>query len=132
MQIFKHQSSSLASDVDMAIHAVLALSTIMNATTAIELDTSLPCARGPKTPNIQLTHLTSMESPEGGPKDLPAEEDEVGHPAEEDTHIEVPHVTQASQDIQVPVAAHHRNTTVEDHHVEGDAAPLHTGIRSAT
>ena len=88
--------------------------------------------KAPKTPNIQLTHLTSTESLEGGPEDLPAEEDQIGHPAEEDTCREVLPVTQASVDIQVPVAAHHRTATGEDHHIEGDAAPLHTGIRSAT
>ena len=132
MQMSKHQSSSLAPDVDLAIHVVLAQPTIVNATTARELDTSLPCAKGPKPPNIQLTHLTSAGSPEGGPQDLLAGEDQVGHPAEEDTHIEVPPTTQASQDIQVPVAAHHRTTTGEDHHIEADAIPPHTGIRSAT
>ena len=82
--------------------------------------------------NVQLTHLTSAESPEGGPKDLPTEEDQVGHPAEEDTHIKVPPMVQATQDIQVQVAAHHRTTTREGHHIEGDTVPHHTGIRSAT
>ena len=62
MQILKHQSSSLSPDVDVAIHPVLALPTIVNATTALELDTSLPCAKGPETPNIWLTHLTSTEA----------------------------------------------------------------------
>ena len=123
MQMFKHQSSSLSQDVDIPIHVVLDLPITTNATTAIELDTSLPCAKCPKTPNIQQSHLSSAKSPEGGHKDLPAEEEQVGHPAEEDTHIEVPPTTQASQDIQVPVKAHHRTTTAEDHHVEGDAAP---------
>ena len=66
----------------MAIHAVHTLPTIAHATAAIELDTSLPCAKGPETPNVQLTHLASAESPEGGPKEhLPAEEDQVGHPS---------------------------------------------------
>ena len=123
MQISKNQPSSLAPDVDIPIHMVLTLPIIANATIAVELDTSLPYAKGPETPNIQLIHLTNAESPEGGPEeDLPAEEDHVDHPAEEDTCIEVPPAIQTSQDIQVPFKAHHGTATGEDHHIEGDKA----------
>ena len=59
-------------------------------------------------------------------------EDQADHLTEGDRCREALPMIQASQDAQVPVAAHHKTTTRDDPHIEEDAVLLHTDIRSAT
>ena len=120
--------------MDIPTHTVLALPyNCANATIAIKLDTSLPCAKGPKTPNVQLNSYNSAQSPEGG-HERSASRGRSSRSSSRGRHtwIEVPPTIQTSQDIQVPVEAHHRTDNREDHHIEGDAAPLQTSIWLAT